>query len=277
MCLIGDDKVTLTYEKRNEGVFAEWKHSVHVPPHLHEAIEIIYVTDGTVELGVGQELFHMNKGDFAVVFPNVVHHYQVFGAGNNKAIYLFIEPTLIPGFYDDLQNCCPKYPILEKEKVHIDIINSIKSIAKRGCGPMLIQAYVHIILAHVFSDMEIIDKGVTERNDIIYCAVEYIARNFRENIHLEKMAYDLGVSKYVLSRMFTKTFHSGFNKYLNDIRLNYAVSILENTNNSITTICMDAGFDSQRTFNRVFKERYKITPREYRSRCRERLNKERAG
>ena len=32
----------LTYEKRNEGVSAEWKKSVHVPPHLHEAIEIIY-------------------------------------------------------------------------------------------------------------------------------------------------------------------------------------------------------------------------------------------
>ena len=51
----------LTYEKRNEGVSAEWKKSVHVPPHLHEAIEIIYVTDGTVELGVGQELFHMER------------------------------------------------------------------------------------------------------------------------------------------------------------------------------------------------------------------------
>mgnify|MGYP002941204945 FL=1 len=38
----------LTYEKRSEGVSAEWKKSVHVPPHLHEAIEIIYVTDGTV-------------------------------------------------------------------------------------------------------------------------------------------------------------------------------------------------------------------------------------
>ena len=29
-------------------------------------------------------------------------------------------------------------------------------------------------------------------------------------------------------------------------------------------ICMDSGFDSQRTFNRVFKERYKVAPREYR-------------
>ena len=31
-------------------------------------------------------------------------------------------------------------------------------------------------------------------------------------------------------------------------------------------ICLDCGFESQRTFNRVFKDRYKITPREYRKR-----------
>ena len=51
---------------------------------------------------------------------------------------------------------------------------------------------------------------------------------------------------------------------MNGVRLNYAASILENTNESITTLSLEAGFESQRTFNRVFKERYKMTPREYR-------------
>ena len=35
----------------------------------------------------------------------------------------------------------------------------------------------------------------------------------------------------------------------------------------ITNICLDSGFESQRTFNRVFKERYKISPSDYRSTC----------
>ena len=42
---MGVDARMLTYETRNEGVSVEWKKSVHVPPHLHEDIEIIYVTD----------------------------------------------------------------------------------------------------------------------------------------------------------------------------------------------------------------------------------------
>ncbi|MBQ3545977.1 MAG: helix-turn-helix domain-containing protein [Lachnospiraceae bacterium] len=268
----------LTYEKRNEGVSAEWKKSVHVPPHLHEAIEIIYVTDGTVELGVGQELFHMEQGDFAIVFPNVIHHYQVFGQGENKAIYLFLDPSLTTNFYEELQNSSPSYPIIEKAEVHEDIVNSVKALVNNiDCSPMIIRAYVHVILAHVFSDMDIVDKEAIGGDDIIYCAVEYIAKNFKENIHLEKMAYDLAVSKYVLSRMFAKTFHCNFNKYLNGIRLNYVISALENTNDSITNICLDSGFESQRTFNRVFKERYKMTPREYRNKMHGNKSKERVG
>ena len=88
------------------------------------------------------------------------------------------------------------------------------------------------------------------------------------------MANDLAVSKYVLSRMFAKTFHCNFKKYLNGIRLNYAISALENTNESITNISLDAGFESQRTFNRVFKDRYKMTPREYRNRMHSKRSKE---
>ena len=57
----------LVYENRTDGIVVEWKKTVHFPPHLHEAIEVVYVTDGNIELGVGQELYHMDEGDFAIV------------------------------------------------------------------------------------------------------------------------------------------------------------------------------------------------------------------
>ena len=41
------------------------------------------------------------------------------------------------------------------------------------------------------------------------------------------------------------------------------------TGKNITDICLDAGFESQRTFNRVSRERYKVTSREYRNLYRE--------
>lgn len=256
----------LTYENRTDRISIEYRNSVHVPPHLHEAVEIVYVTKGSVELGVGKELYHMEVGDFAIVFPNVIHHYQVFETGDNKGIYLFLEPSLFPAYFEQLQNCAPKYPIIKKEEVHADIISAIKALEDVSkCNDMLIQAYAQIIFAHVFSTMELISKESLGGNDLIYHVVEYVAKNFRQAICLDKMAHDLGISKYVLSRIFAKTFHCNFNKYISGVRLNYASSFLKNTNESITNICLDCGFESQRTFNRVFKERYKMTPREYRA------------
>ena len=44
---------------------------------------------------------------------------------------------------------------------------------------------------------------------------------------------------------------------------------MECTDKSITDICLDAGVESQRTFNRVSRERYKVTSREYQNLYRE--------
>lgn len=42
---------------------------------------------------------------------------------------------------------------------------------------------------------------------------------------------------------------------------------------SITDVCLEAGFQSQRTFNRAFQERFRKTPREYKNEISEQLQK----
>lgn len=255
------------YETRNKEIAYEYKAPVHVPPHLHEAIEVVYVTKGSVELGVGKELHHLNEGDLGIVFPNIIHHYQVFSEGENKAIYLFIEPSLFAAFWDDFKLYCPENPVITKQNLQSDIVSAIKMLTQiEDDNSIMGHAYAQMILAYVFTTVKLVEKDLVKEDNLIYNAVSYVATNFRENISLEIMAQDLGVSKYVLSRMFARTFHCNFCKYINKTRLNYAVSYLENSNISITELCLECGFDSQRTFNRVFKEEYKMTPREYRNR-----------
>lgn len=105
----------LVYENRDKGISVEWKRVVHMPPHLHEAIEIVYVTNGNIALGVGLELYDMNEGDFAIVFPNVIHHYQVFGERENKVVFLHIDPAVLSGYLKELQTYSPENPVLKKK------------------------------------------------------------------------------------------------------------------------------------------------------------------
>ena len=88
------------YEEKKKNLHIHLRTSAHASPHLHNSIEFIYITEGTLELGMGQELYHMEEGDFAVIFPDVIHHYQVFSPGENKAVYLWAKPVLIGQFAD---------------------------------------------------------------------------------------------------------------------------------------------------------------------------------
>lgn len=57
------------YELKEDRMEIYEKASVHYPPHIHKSIECIYVTEGTLELGIGETLYHMETGDFGIVFP----------------------------------------------------------------------------------------------------------------------------------------------------------------------------------------------------------------
>lgn len=255
----------LTIKESKEEIFAFDRVSKHVSPHLHHALEIICVTEGTLELGVGQELYHMETGDIGLVFSDIIHHYQVFSTGVNRADYILVPPSVTGIFADTLQNSAPECPIVRAEQLGADVYQAMKAIMQIKEGePMILQAYVQIILARCMNKLNLVEKSSVGSNDLIYQTVSYISGNFRKQFSLEDMARDLGVSKYVLSRIFSKTFHRNFNQYLNEARLSYASARLENTNDTILDICLDSGFESQRTFNRRFKERYKMTPSAYR-------------
>ena len=49
------------YEEKKKNLHVHLRTSAHASPHLHNSIEFIYITEGTLELGMGQELFHMEE------------------------------------------------------------------------------------------------------------------------------------------------------------------------------------------------------------------------
>lgn len=260
------------YEKT--GNFAEVHDQIsrHFPPHLHHSIEMVYVTEGTLAIGVGQELFPMEKGDFAVVFPDLIHHYQVFSGGDNTACHIIASPALGGAYQEELASLCPKDPVIPGDKLHPDIPYAVRRLreidqasdAIKKDSQLLMTAYIEILLARSMPQFTLVEKESVGSDDIIYRTVSYISGHFREEISLTSMAHDLGVSQFALSRVFSGTFHRNFNQYLNETRLDYATSLLRYTGQSITEAAMNAGFESQRTFNRVFRERYHMSPREWR-------------
>jgi len=255
------------YETKEDMFEIYHKNSSHIAPHLHKSLEFTYVTGGTLEMGIGEELYHMEQGDFAIVFPDLIHHYQVFDSENCTKICILASPSLSGPFQSTLQQYCPEHPVIPKEKLHPDITYSVFSLFNNPAieQPHAVhQAFIQLILARALPSYKLIDKNSAGSHDIIYETVSYIANHFHEEMTLTSMARDLGYSPYALSRVFSSAFHQNFNQYLNEIRLDYVCNLLQYTDQSITEAYEHAGFNSQRTFNRVFYERFRMSPREYR-------------
>lgn len=267
------------YELKDDRMEIYEKASVHFPPHIHKSIECIYVTKGTLELGIGETLLHMETGDFGIVFPNVIHHYQVFDSKESRAFYFLSPPSLTGAYADQLLTCQPENPVIPSDCVHPDIPYALQRLYElteqspdlqdKTSTSVICQAFTQIILARTFPLLTLQKRAEQPGHDIVYDTVVYMAGHFtEEELSLTKMAQDLGYSPFALSRVFSHTFHTNFNRYLNDLRLNLAVNLLENSEESITELAMESGFASMRTFNRVFGERYRMPPREYRRRGR---------
>lgn len=93
---------------------------------------------------------------------------------------------------------------------------------------------------------------------------DYIILHFAEDIQLETLAELAGMSPSSFSRFFKQRTGDTVSNYIITARLGYADRLLLNTDKSISEICFSSGFNNLSNFNRLFKDRKGMNPREYR-------------
>jgi AraC-like DNA-binding protein len=93
---------------------------------------------------------------------------------------------------------------------------------------------------------------------------EYINEHYAEPLTLEMMADLVGMSPSSFSRFFRQHTDRTFTGYLIDIRLGQAARELVDTSQNISEICYQCGFNNLSNFNRIFKAKRGMSPREFR-------------
>ena len=94
--------------------------------------------------------------------------------------------------------------------------------------------------------------------------VEYIDRNFREEITVDALAHAAAMSKRNFYRLFRQTLSLTPNAHLKQVRLTRASEMLRLSEATITEICYDCGFTASNFFSREFRRTHGISPTSYR-------------
>jgi len=97
-------------------------------------------------------------------------------------------------------------------------------------------------------------------------AVNWIQKHKFEKITLDDLSQCCHCSRSAFEKKFRRIFGISPGKYLLDLRLSEAENLLRDPNASCAQIAEHAGFANQFIFSRLFKQRYGISPRDYRKR-----------
>lgn len=103
------------------------------------------------------------------------------------------------------------------------------------------------------------------QKDIVKKVLNYIEDNIEKEINVDKIAKNVGYSKFYLNRIFSECTGITIYKYLQSRRLTIAAEKLIKTNEPIMQIAYEAGYDSQQAFSLGFKKLYVYPPKFYRS------------
>ena len=123
----------------------------------------------------------------------------------------------------------------------------------------IIKLHKYIIDKHIC-----IKKINTSTSPCVNHAIEYIKKNYSNDISIDDICSELNINKCYFCSIFKKETGSTFINYLNSYKIEKSKELLKNPNLSLLDISLSVGFNNQSYFSTVFKKLTSKTPLEFR-------------
>lgn len=254
------------YQNRNEEYIARFTVNNTYPSHIHRQIEILYVTKGRIKVSIDDAEYTLQTGDISIAFSN--HSHSTESIGSSAAILIIFNPEFANAYFNEITRNSPDVPFLVKSQLPIEVTLAIKNMAdcySSKKDARIAQGYLYVILGNILPSLNLHPADSGDSVDTCRQIIEYVANHFMNEISLDSMAHDLGLSKYYISHIFSERIQTSFPAYLGRCRAEHAARLLKTSRISVTDIGFASGFNSSRTFYRAFRDVYNMTPQEYRN------------
>ena len=267
---------------------------VHFPEHRHNYIEVIYMCQGTTIHIINGNRILLKTGELLFLNQNAVQ--EILPAGKEDIAVNFI---VLPEFFDTafsmisgeenmlktflVDALCGKDGETSYLHFHVADILPVQNLVenmvwtifydssnKRSCT----QITMGLLFLQLLNYMDKMETGRNRFDTEVKAAVlSYVDEHYR-NGTLSELAGQLNTDIYWLSREIKKQTGKTYKELLQEKRMQQAVWLLTNTAVSVSDIIESVGYDNTSYFYRKFREKYGVSPKEYRMNQKESLSED---
>lgn len=245
--------------------------------HWHEHIQFYYFTEGHGLMICNSQKFSVNPKDFVVVNSNELHYTESLSEGLTCYI---IRVDLSFLFSSQTDICQTKFiaPLTNNLITFKNLIHNDENISKcieailleffrKDYGyELLVKSYLFKLIVLLLRDY--VDKQLTqsELNSRITNlsrmnkVFDFIEDNYTKKINISELALLANISDYHFCKLFKQAAGRSPINYINSLRINKAITLLNAGNHNITEVALACGFDDSNYFSRVFKKHKGISP-----------------
>ena len=256
--------------------------------HYHDYIELLFGISGRVNAYVGTECYPLEKGSMVLIHKNEFHEVEGTGEASSYIVVKFLPSV----FFTEEQTFSEyTYALLLMQNTHVGkCFFSARELEDTPISALFLQmmeewegerfgyelglrANVTSIMMHIMRKWQMQNPSLSAvsvssaQSELIQEAITYIDNHYTD-ISQVACADALNVSPAYLSRIFKKGMKTSFCSYVNAVKLKAAEKLLLSGDASMTEIAEQVGFSTVAYFIASFRERYRITPNQYRKRLR---------
>lgn len=235
--------------------------------HCHNVYEIYLLEQGVRNIVIEDMIYQTSDGDAAMIYPNRLH--RSFGDTPYSGICINFNDRYLDKYFSAKAKhallSCFQQPIIRLSAEELEELKKIiTKIKTQQTNHFVLLAYIFDLLltAALTSRAEQNTMPISSVNPII----EYIGNHFKEIRGLDDIADALHMNKNYLCGLFKRNTGMTISLFMNTLRVQYACTLLAESNDTIDAIGRSCGFQSTSYFCRIFKRLLDYTPSEFRKR-----------
>ncbi len=256
-----------------------WHSGKRLTSHL-----ILYLTEGKVSMQIGNETCNAKAGDILLI-PKGVFYKPLESDGCQYYFFHFQASTLpetekIPDSvalapHMNLENgfaytCTGIYASGVKIEIYTENVHfDIKKIFDRGAALRPDRAFSDkLLLDNLVRELLILlsNRDVSHiRNKKFLEILDYINSNYASCVKLSSLSQRFSLSESYISRLFNEELSMKPSEYINRIRISAAISLLVDTDITISEIAEKCGYSGVYYFSRIFKKMTGASPMKIRN------------